>query len=311
MIVSVSRRTDIPAFYSEWFFNRLKQGYVLVRNPMNYNQVSKISLKQVDIECFVFWTKNPRHFLNHINDLAEYNYYFQISINPYDKTIEVGVPKKKEILESFIELSKKVGKEKVIWRYDPILLSDTIDIAYHIKYFEYMSSLLSGYTDKCVISFLDVYAKTKRNTVDIKLRNITEDDMYGIAKGLVEIGNKYGIDIETCSEKINLNTLGIKHGKCIDDQLISKIIGCNGSIPKDSNQREECGCVRSVDIGVYNTCPHRCKYCYANYSQQLALENYDAHDPMSPMLFGQIKGDEKIMERKVEKYFSNFQMKLF
>jgi DNA repair photolyase len=311
LIISVSRRTDIPAFYSEWFFNRLREGYVLVRNPMNFKQVSKISLKKGDVECFVFWTKNPKKFLDNIEELDRYQFYFQITINPYDKSIEVGVPKKKEIMSSFIDLSKKIGKDKVIWRYDPIILSDKIDIEYHVKYFDYIASTLSGYTNKCVISFLDIYPKTKRNTKELNLKDISEQDMITISEELVKIANKYNIEIETCSEKIDLDSLGINHGKCIDDKLISQLIGCDDSIDKDSNQREECGCVKSVDIGMYNTCPHQCKYCYANYSLETALKNHGLHDPQSPLLFGQLRGDEKITERKIIKHFTNYQLRLF
>ncbi|QUI21819.1 DUF1848 domain-containing protein [Vallitalea pronyensis] len=310
MIISVSRRTDIPAFYTEWFFNRLKEGYVLVRNPMNNNQISKVSLKPEDVDCFVFWTKNPKNIMNHIHQLEHYHYYFQVSINPYDKTIETGVPKKKEIIHHFNDLSKKVGKEKVIWRYDPILLSDTIDIAYHFKYFDYMASQLENTTNKCVISFLDLYAKTKRNMSDVHLKEITPDDMKRLAKGLAEIAKGYKITIETCAEAIDLGAFGIQHGKCIDDQLIADIIGYSATIPKDTHQREDCGCVKSIDIGAYHTCPHGCIYCYANTNPQSALHNYEAHDPASPLLFGQIKGNEKITERKVERYFSDTQIKL-
>jgi len=310
VIISVSRRTDIPAFYLEWFFNRLKEGYVLARNPMNYKQVSRISLKKEDVECFVFWTKNPKHFLENLEKLKYYNYYFQITITAYDKKIEVGVPRKKEIIKDFIALSKVVGKEKLVWRYDPILLSEQIDAKYHIKYFEYMASKLTGYTDKCVISFLDSYSKTKRNTKDLGLREISSNDMLRIAEGLSKIAREYNIKLESCSEVIDLASLGIRHGKCIDDKLISRIIGVNASIDKDKNQRDECGCVKSVDIGAYNTCPHLCKYCYANFSLNTALKNHGMHNPNSPLLFGALRGDEKIIDRKVERYFNDVQLSI-
>lgn len=311
MIISVSRRTDIPAFYSKWFFNRLKAGYVLVPNPMNLKQISKISLKKNDVDCFVFWTKNPQQFLDNINELDGYQYYIQISINPYDKSIEVGVPKKKEIMTSFIDLSKKIGRDRVVWRYDPIILSNKMDIAYHVKYFEYIASILSAYTNKCVISFLDIYSKTKRNTKELELKEISEADMITLSEQLVKIAEQHNLKIETCSEKIDLNYLGINHGKCIDDKLISQLLGRHASIDKDSNQRDECGCVKSVDIGMYNTCPHLCKYCYANYSLDTALKNHKLHDPNSPLLFGQLKGDEKITERKIMKHFTTNQLGLF
>lgn len=310
MIISVSRRTDIPAFYSEWFFNRLREGYVLVRNPMNYKQVSRISLKKEDVECFVFWSKNPKNLLKNLEKLKDYNYYFQITITSYDKKIEIGLPRKKEIIEDFIALSKEIGKERMIWRYDPILLSEEVDQDYHLKYFEHMASKLTGYTDKCVISFLDSYSKTKRNTKDIGLREISSNDMVYIAEGLSKIAKSYGITLKSCSEKIDLDSFGINHGKCIDDRLISRIIGVNASIEKDKNQREECGCVKSVDIGAYNTCPHRCKYCYAKFSLNTALKNHGMHNPNSALLFGELRGDERIIDRKVEKYFTDVQLSI-
>lgn len=311
MIISVSRRTDIPAFYFQWFINRLKDGYVLVRNPMNYNQVSKISLSEEHVDCFIFWTKNPKNILSDIHLLRDYNFYFQITITPYDQNIEVGLPKKDEIIESFIELSKTIGKDKVIWRYDPILLSKNIDYEYHFKYFDYIASKLSAFTDKCIISFLDEYNKTIRNTKDIFLKRIDNNDMLEISRGLSEIALKYNIKIDSCAEKVDLSDYGIGHAKCIDDQLVSRIIGRKLSIDKDKNQREECGCVESIDIGAYNTCPHLCKYCYANYSLKTAQKNHKLHNPDSPLLFGELRGDETITERKMEKYFTDVQLSLF
>lgn len=311
MIISVSRRTDIPAFYLQWFFNRLKEGYVLVRNPMNYNQVSKISLRKEDVDCFVFWTKNPKNILRSIHMLNDYNFYFQISLTPYDKNIEVGLPKKEEIIESFIELSKTIGKEKVIWRYDPILLSKDINYDYHFEHYDYIASKLSGFTDKCIISYLDEYKKTVRNTKDIYLKKIHEEDMIEIVRGLSEIASKYNININSCCEKVDLSDYGISHGKCIDDQLVSRIIGNRLLIKKDKNQREECGCIKSIDIGAYNTCPHLCKYCYANYNSKTVLNNHMLHNPNSSLLFGKLRGNETITERKQERYSMNPQLSFF
>jgi len=310
MIVSVSRRTDIPAFYSEWFFNRLNAGCLLVRNPMNFNQVSRIPLNKKDVECFVFWTKNPQKMLERIEELDGYNYYFQVTITSYGKDIEVGVPSKKNIIESFKQLSLKIGKEKVIWRYDPIILTDVIDEEYHVKYFEYIASHLSSYTDRCVISFVDSYKKIEKNIKELKFKELTTDKMERIAEKLSIIAAKYNIVLETCSEKVDLEKCGVRHGKCIDDRLISKIIGIDAEIAKDPNQREECGCVSSVDVGIYNTCPHRCKYCYANASTSSAMKNYKEHNPCSELLFGELRGDEKVYDRKVQMHFSGIQLRL-
>ncbi|MDW5299568.1 MAG: DUF1848 domain-containing protein, partial [Sedimentibacter sp.] len=274
MILSVSRRTDIPAFYSDWFFNRLKEGYVLVRNPMNYHQVSKILLSPTVIDCIVFWTKNPTIISDKLDLLKDYKYYFQVTINPYNKEIEQNVPSKNIIIDSFIKLSKRIGKEKTIWRYDPIIITDTIDFNYHYKYFNYICKKLEGCTDSCIISFVDIYKKTERNMEQINYSLATEETMLEIAKKFADIAMSYNIKISSCSETIDLSSIGVEHAKCIDDRLISKIVGQEINIPKDKNQRKECGCVESIDIGAYNTCKHGCKYCYANFSETAVSEYY-------------------------------------
>ena len=157
MILSVSRRTDIPAFYSEWFFNRIKEGYVCVRNPMNIHQISKIALTPNLIDCIVFWSKNPYPMLSRLDELKDYMYYFQFTINPYDTVLEQQVPGKKHVIETFKRLSDLISPDRVIWRYDPIILTDTISVDYHIKYFEELAKRLHTYTKTCIISFLDLY----------------------------------------------------------------------------------------------------------------------------------------------------------
>lgn len=302
LILSVSRRTDIPAFYSEWFFNRIKEGYLLVRNPMNSHQVSRINLDPSAIDCIVFWTKNPRPMMNRLSELKAYNFYFQFTLNSYDNTIELNVPKKKYLMDTFIELSEKIGKERVVWRYDPILLSDRFDKEYHCQWFEYLAERLRNYTNKCVISFLDMYSKTKRNLKDIELMPIDTSDMIEIASEFSRIANKYGLVIETCAEDIDLDECGIKHGKCIDDNLISKIIGKEIAIAKDPNQRENCGCVKSIDIGAYNTCKHHCLYCYANFNEKMVYKNVQLHRADSPLLFGELEENDRVVDRKMESH---------
>lgn len=299
MILSVSRRTDIPAFYSDWFFNRLKEGFVCVRNPMNIHQVSKIVLSSDVIDCIVFWSKNPKPMLPRLDELKDYMYYFQFTINAYDKGFEVGVPRKEGIINTFKELSEKVGPKRVIWRYDPILLTEKMDMDYHIRYFEEIAKRLKGYTDTCVISFVDLYKKTQSNLKDTQAREPSLKEMIEIAARMFLIAKKYGITIQTCAEEIALESVGIKHGKCIDNALIEDLLGVKLVVSKDPNQRKECGCVQSIDIGEYNTCAHGCKYCYANFKESMVLRNRAAHDPNSPLLVGQIGADDKVSERKL------------
>ena len=300
MIVSVSRRTDIPAFYSEWFFNRLKEGFVYVVNPMNLKQVSKINLNPETVDCFVFWTKNAGPMLDRLNELRDYKYYFQYTITPYGKDVEEGIFNKKEIINSFKKLSETIGKERVILRYDPILLNSKYTIDYHCKAFERLCKILHNYTYKCVISFIDLYKKTERNTRGLNLIDMTTDNIKEISKKLSIIAYKYGIVLETCSEGYDLREFGIKKGKCIDDELISKITGYELNVKKDNTQRDGCGCVKSVDIGQYNTCRHHCLYCYANFNYGQVEENFKLHNAKKPLLVGEIRKDAKITIRDMK-----------
>ena len=232
MILSVSRRTDIPAFYWKWFLNRVQAGFVDVRNPMNVHQVSRINIRPDVVDCIVFWTKNAGNVIPYLDQLKEYNYYFQYTINPYNKLIEENVPTKKNIIENFRVLSDIIGYNRVIWRYDPILLTDYIDIEYHIRYFEELAKRLQGYTQRCIISFVDLYKKTVSNTRDLIMREPTENEMHILAKELSEIAQRYGIEVLSCSENINLDTEGVRHGCCIDRNLIEDIVGYRIDIKK-------------------------------------------------------------------------------
>ena len=299
MILSVSRRTDIPAFYSKWFFNRLKEGFVCVRNPMNIHQVSKIVLSPKVIDCIVFWSKNPRPMLSRLDELKDYMYYFQYTINAYDQELESGVPKKEGIINTFKELSEAIGPKRVIWRYDPILLTEKMDIQYHVHYFGELAKRLSGYTNTCVISFVDLYKKTQNNLKDTRARELSFNEMFNLATQLFIIAHQYGITIQTCAEQIALESIGIKHGKCIDNELVENLLGVKLIVSKDPNQRKECGCVQSIDIGEYNTCAHGCKYCYANFKENVVLRNRMAHDPNSPLLVGSLGENDIVKEKKL------------
>lgn len=294
LIVSVSRRTDIPALYSEWFYNRIKEGYVIVRNPFNRKQLSKIILDNNMVECFIFWTKDPKNFMNKLELLEKYNYYFQFTVTAYRKDIEVSLRKKRDIIKTFQELSNKIGKEKVVWRYDPILINDYYTKEYHYKWFEIFANNLSGYTNKCTISFIDEYKETKKNSNSLNLIKISEKDMIEIASNFVRIGEKYGIKIESCGEKVNLESYGVEQGACIDAKFISQITGNDTRKYKKDNMRKTCNCIKSVDIGEYNSCVHNCRYCYANYNSSIIQNNYNKHDKNSPILIGNITADDKV-----------------
>lgn len=302
MILSVSRRTDIPAFYAEWFMERLRQKYVLVRNPFNAHNISRIPLSPENVDTIVFWTKNskPIHkYLDEIDNLG-YKYYFQYTITSFKKDMEENLPDKKDIIKSFQTLSEKIGSEKVILRYDPVIITSSYSIDYHIKAFEKLCSHLKGYTHKVIISFIDYYNNTYKNIKSHNVYNISDNDMYIIAENFSSIAKDNGLIIESCAEQIDLERFGINHGKCIDDELIEKITGYKISAGKD-NQRNACGCIKCIDIGEYNTCMHKCLYCYANINKDTAFKNYKLHDKNSPLLIGHVDEiKDKITDRNIK-----------
>lgn len=299
MIISASRRTDIPAFYCDWFFNRLSDGFVLVRNPMNARQISKISLSPSVVDGIVFWTKNPSRIMKRLASLSEYNYYFQFTLTPYDQQLEPNLPPKETLLSTFKSLSEMLGKSRVIWRYDPIIVTPKYSLDYHFYSFESYAAYLSKYTRKCVISFVDLYKKSKKNLFEIELVELSMSQMSQIARTFSDIAKKYSIELVSCAEELDLTEYGIDHGKCIDDKLISEIADYTLDIDKDKTQRKECGCVASIDIGAYNTCSHGCLYCYANFDNNVVKKNLSMHDSRSPLLFGQVGPMDRISERKV------------
>lgn len=294
MIVSVSRRTDIPAFYSQWFFNRIQAGEVLIRNPFNRNQVSRVILNKDWVDCFVFWTKNPQPMLEKLHLLKDYSYYFQFTLNAYGEEIEPKVGKKQNLIETFKTLSQRIGKDKVIWRYDPILINNMYTKEYHYKWFAMFAQKLAGYTEQCIISFVDDYKESKKNATILGVTTITEGDMLEIGARFADIAQQNQIKVTTCAEKIDLSTVGISHGQCIDPQFISKLIGKDCSNFQQDTLRTHCKCVKSVDIGEYNSCLHYCQYCYANYNSTTIERNNSSHDQTSPLLLGNLGRHEKI-----------------
>jgi hypothetical protein len=294
MIISASRRTDIPAFYSRWFFNRLEQGFVMVRHPVNPLLVRKIDLSPEHIDGIVFWSKNPRPMMDRLDQLSPYRFYFLFTITPYGPDLEKNLPAKEEVIDTFIELSRRIGREKVIWRYDPVLLSDRIDDDYHRLHFDYIAGRLHSYTGRCIISFLDMYKKCERHLKGFNIKTLNSDDMQRLAGILGGIAGHYDLEVATCAEEMDLQGMGIQHGKCIDDELLSRICGGRLALKKDPHQRKTCRCVESVDIGAYDTCPHHCLYCYANSNALAVQRNAALHDPASPFLSGQLPEKEKI-----------------
>lgn len=289
MIVSISRRTDIPALYSSWLARRLSAGFVLVPNPFNPRQVSRISLDPSEVDCLVFWSKNPGPMLDKLDYLEEYSYYFQITLNAYSKEIEPGLPSLEQRLDTFRLFSSRLGPERAIWRYDPVFLSPSYTIDWHSRQFAGIASQLSGYTRSCIISFGDIYPKIRRKMEAAGLKPPDSGQIADLAAAFSRSASRFQISLATCAETVDLSSLNIGHASCIDRNLIEKITGkpLTGAV-KDKNQRPACGCIASVDIGMYNTCRHGCVYCYANSSRIRAERNYASHDPDSLLLAGNI-----------------------
>lgn len=300
MIISASRRTDIPAFYSEWFVRRIRAGCVLVRNPVNGKQISQVSLSPEVVDGMVFWSKNPRPIIKYLPEFREYNYYFLITITAYDESIEPGVPPKPQAIDTFKRLSDLIGPEKVIWRCDPIFFTEKFTYSHHLRFFAETAAALSGRTEKCLISFLDLYKKCERNMRGIQFRIPAPGEMRKIAGEIAAAGRAHNMKIETCAENLNLRPSGIKPAKCIDAELLSRLAGRTLNLRKDKNQRRECGCAESIDIGAYDTCPHNCCYCYANLNKQLAADNYRRHKVDSELIAGEIPEGAVIAARKVK-----------
>lgn len=312
MIISASRRTDIPAFYSKWFVNRLKAGYVYARNPMNFRQISKILLSNEVVDCIVFWTKNAAPMMDKLDsiDAMGYLYYFQWTMTPYGKSVEYNLPDKAKVVDSFKALSDKIGNNRVVWRYDPIIVSQQFPIEYHVDAFAKMCHLLKGYTNKCIFSYVDVYDKIRKRTKGIVDRECDIQTMLKIAAEFAKIAKLNNIALETCSEQTELGQFGIGHSACINKYTIETIIGNAIDVKKVKGQRELCQCIDSIDIGTYDCCLHGCVYCYATSSEKAVLENKNRHDINSPLLIGRPCITDNITER-VSKTLKNSQIILF
>jgi len=301
VIISASRRTDIPAHYSQWFFNRLKAGFVYVRNPMNPHRISEVSLSPDVVDAIVFWTKNPSPMLSRLDELSHIPYYFQFTLTPYGTDIEKYLPSKEEILiPSFQRLSSMIGKERVIWRYDPILLNDKYSMAYHIKCFRILCDKLADYTEKCTISFLDLYRNMQSRIAPLEILSPSPDQAEELAATFSSIAKDHDLFIDTCAEAMDLTRYGIGYASCIDRQRLERIGNFKLTISRDPNQRSACGCVSSIDIGGYNSCPNGCIYCYANFNSSLVKDHLHQHDPLSPLLFGKVTDGDIISKRKMK-----------
>ena len=294
MIISASRRTDIPAFHSEWMMNRLREGYALIPNPYNAGRRGRVELSPEVTDCIVFWTKNPGPMLGKLKEIEAlgFSYYFEFTLTGYGTDLEPGLMDKERLWDIFSRLSGQAGPERVDWRFDPIIITDKYPASWHKEQFASMCEKMQGRTKRCIISFVDEYAHLGKS-----IRAPEADEIEDIALSIGKTAEHYGIPVYTCAEASDLSRYGIQKGACIDQNKIEEILGCCIDVKKDTGQRKECGCIASVDIGAYDTCAFGCTYCYANTRAAAVRKKFSACDPLSPMLGGWPRGDEIITKR--------------
>lgn len=316
MFIKASMRTDIPSFYSDWFYRRIEEGFVCVRNPYNKDQVTKYILNPEVVDSIIFCTKNPAPMLGQLEKLLPFHPYFHVTITPYGREIESMVPEYSTVLEQVKIISEKLGKERVCWRYDPIFLTETLHLGgkegytvkKHISVFEKMAKELSGYVEECIISFVDLYENTKRNLPGIK--EVTVEDQIRLAIAFGQIAKKYRIALKSCGEKLDLSAYGVVSIGCLDRGCMEKVVGTTLLHKKEQPNRINCRCMPARDIGDYNTCLNGCSYCYANYDKDTVHTNYKMHNPNSPLLIGELREQDIVKMAKQESYVDG-QLRLF
>ena len=308
MIINTGQRTDIPAFYAEWFANRLREGFVCVRNPYDPSQVSRYRLDPTVVDVIGFCTKNPAPMFPYMDLLKDYGQYWFMTITPYGRDMEPNVPDKHRLLEDFKRLSEQVGVNAIGWRYDPILLSERYTTAYHLRAFETMASALEGYTQTAVISFIDLYPKVRRNFPEA--REVRAEERIRLGKALIEIASAHGMIVKPCAEGDELAPYGADCGGCMRLGDYEKAIGKKLSAPKRKGARAGCACYLACDIGAYNTCKHLCKYCYANAEPARVLTQSRLHDARSPFLIGNYR-DGDVIHDVPQRSWIDPQQKLF
>ena len=292
MIINTGQRTDIPAFYADWFANRLKEGFVCVRNPYDPKQVSRYRLDPAVVDVIGFCTKNPAPMFPYMDLLKEYGQYWFVTITGYGRDIEPNVPDKHRLLDDFRKLSCMVGIDSVGWRYDPVFISERYGADYHLKAFEQIAAALSGYTKTAVISFIDLYPKVRRNFPEA--REVPKEQRLKLGREFIRIASAYGMTVRPCAEGDELAAYGADCSGCMKISDYEKAIGRHLNAPKRKGARAECACYLSCDIGAYNTCKHLCRYCYANAEPSKVLAQSRLHDPRSPFLIGSYRDDDVI-----------------
>ena len=311
MIINTGSRTDTVQYYPTWLLKRFEEGFVYSRNPMFPNKVTRYELDPKVLDCVVFCSKNYEPILDRLSEITDkFNTYFFYTITAYGKDIEPNVPSIKESIETLIKLSKIVGKQRIAWRYDPILLTEKYTKSFHYETFDYMTKKLSPYIDRCVFSFVEMYKKLKTNMPEIIL--LTEKDKEEIAKNIGFIAKKYDMKIQTCAMIENYEQYGILQSGCITSDILGRANNITFKKSRNSPSRLGCRCIENRNIGDYDTCPNGCKYCYANQNPKIAKENFKKHNPNDLMILGNLKPTDEIQQSKQKSFLTEAnQIKLF
>lgn len=304
MILNISGRTDIVNHYPDWLFKRFEEGYALSRNSLFQNSVRRYELTPDKIDCLIFGSKNYAPVLDRIHEITErFSTYFYYTITAYGKDVEPGVPDIDTSIGTLLKLSEIVGARRVAWRYDPVLLTEKYTIQQHIETFAYMAQRLSGHIDRCIFSFVEMYKKHEVNFPE--LISLAEEEKDEIARGLGAIAAKYGILIQTCGPEESYAKYGIQTSGCVTLDILGQANGLEFRSLKHKGFRQGCHCIESRDIGALNSCPNGCKYCYANKNAQLPRENYQLHDPESPLLIGHLKSTDNLQQGLQKTFLKN------
>ena len=311
MIINTGGRTDTVQYYSKWLLNRFREGFVYSRNPFYPNKVTRYELTPDKVDCVVFCSKNYEPILENLKEITDkFNTYFHYTITAYDKDIEPNVPAIDKSIETLLKLESITGKNRIAWRYDPVLLVGKYTIDYHLETFESMSKALSGHIDRCIFSFVEMYKKLSVNMPELKA--ISENDKIILARGLGEIAQKYNIYLQTCATSDDYERFGIHPSGCMTLDILGKANGVKFKKLKHNGMRKNCNCIETRDIGWSDTCPNGCKYCYANSTPQKALENFKLHNPSSPILLGEINETDTIQQGHQKSFLDTDQnLKLF
>ena len=308
MIINTGSRTDTVQYYTKWLLKRFEEGFVYSRNPLFPNKVTKYELNPETLDCVVFCSKNYEPILPYIKQITnKFNTYFHYTITAYGKDIEPNVPSIDKSIETLIELSDIVGRQRISWRYDPILLTERYTKNVHYETFSYMAEKLAPHVDRCIFSFVEMYKKLQINMPEIIL--LTESDKDEIAKNIGNIVKKYNLILQTCATQFNYEKYGIYSSGCMTADIIGKANNVTYKKLSHRGNRTGCGCLESRNIGDYDTCPNGCKYCYANKNPKLAFENYKKHNPDSPLILGDLKETDEITKSNQKSFIVKCEQK--